>query len=320
MMNRNAYLLSGAAALMMFCGLLISGTVQGAGSAPAETTDAAVQSATQHAPIAVSVSELKSQEVTFSDLTLRYRNAKDLHSFLGYARMHPEQGATYYVSEVLNICAAPVLREENTLPYSGKYIENYAERASVFTRMKYACQSFLKDDLSTANDAALSAELAKKDPVQQLRRKSAGVGADKFSGEFLTAYKREMLENPDPLFYKMAGRMLAYNRTDTGKDEYWINGQQISTGQPDLYLPMQVAFETIACELGLACDGTDPKTSLLCVMNNFCIHSADDYVRKIFESSPYYQATEDRIQRAIQWRKQIGAAILAKDVYFFLPR
>ena len=75
----------------------------------------------------------------------------------------------------------------------------------------------------------------------------------------------------------------------------------------------------VGFELGLASESTDPRSLGNCVRSNFCYSSADEYVRKALQLTPP-EGREDRIQRAIQWRKQIGAAILAKDVYFFLPR
>lgn len=317
-MNRKVYLLSGAAALLVSGAGLIFWQMQAGDSVLTEPIRVLTQPAKQQAALPVAVPEPKSPETPFSDLTLRYRNAKDLRAFMLYLKQHPENGGAYYANHIGNLCGSNFIREQNSLPYQDKFKENYARRAAAFSRLKSLCQSFLPGDTENMGFHQEWKEIYKKDRLLALTNKAATQTNPPMNPEQRAEYKKALLQSSDAIFHGALGAALAYNRRADGQSEYWLNGQMISSSGPENQ-DMRMAFNTVRFELGLASDGSDPESVVTCVLTNFCYNNPDEYIRHAMQSEPS-EGREDRIQRIIQWRKQIGAAILAKDVNFFLPR
>ncbi len=318
MMSRNTYLISGTAALVVFGGGLMFWQMPSGDSTPEQPVRMLTQPAKQQAALPAAAPQPNVPEPAFSDLTLRYRNAKDLRVLMLYIKQHPEKGGSYYANEILNLCGALYFKGQNTLQYQEEFRENYAQRAEAFSKIKSLCQGFLPEELDRTKISPEWKEIYEKDRLLALTSKAAKQTRPHMNPEQRAEYKKALLQNSDAIFHGAIGLALAYNRTADGQHEYWLNGHRVANSGPE-FQDMKLAFDAVGFELGLASDSTDPRSLGNCVISNFCYSSADQYVRKAMEITPP-EGREDRIQRIIQWRKQIGAAILAKDVAFFLPR
>lgn len=319
MMSRNTYLISGTAALVVFGGGLMFWQMPSGDSTPDEPVRVLTQPAKPQAVLPAAAPQPNAPEPAFSDLTLRYRNAKDFRIFMQYLKQHPEQGGSYYAIQVRSICSSDALQKQSALPFIEKFRDNYAQRAADFSRLKTLCQSFSPQELEMQKFQQDYADVFKKDQLLKLFNQTTKPGQSPVSEADRIAFKKALLESTDAVFHQSMGQLLNSNRTADGKREYWINGTRITPEDKAAYFDMLTAFGTVGYELGLAADGTDPVSMIFCIESNMCFRNPDEFVRIAYQrENP--QLGEDRIQRVIQWRKQIGAAILAKDVAFFLPR
>ncbi|WP_374519150.1 hypothetical protein [Undibacterium squillarum] len=318
MMSRNTYLISGVAALVVLGGGLMFWQMPSGDSTPDEPVRVLTQPAKPQAVLPAAAPQPNVPEPAFSDLTLRYRNAKDFRAFLLYLKQHPEKGGGYYANHIGSLCGSDLIRANNSLPYQDTVKENYARRAAAFSRLKSLCQSFLAGDHENMRFHQDWKEIYEKDRLLALTNKAAAQTNPPMNPEQRAEYKKALLQSSDAIFHGALGAALAYNRSADGQSEYWLNGHRISSSGPENQ-DMRMAFNTVRFELGLASDGSDPESVVTCVLTNFCYDNPDEYIRHAMQSEPP-EGREDRIQRVIQWRKQIGAAILAKDVAFFLPR
>ncbi len=249
-MNRNAYLLSGAAALLVSGAGLIFWQMQAGDSVLTEPVRVLTQPAKQQAALPVTVPEPKSPETPFSDLTLRYRNAKDLRAFLLYLKQHPEKGGSYYADEILNLCGASFFKGQNALQYQEEFRENYAQRAEAFSKIKSLCQGFLPEELDRTKISTEWKEIYEKDRLLALTSKAAKQTRPHMNPEQRAEYKKALLQNPDAIFHGAIGPTLAYNRTPEGQHEYWLNGHRVANSGPE-FQDMKLAFDAVGFELGI---------------------------------------------------------------------
>jgi hypothetical protein len=132
MMSRNTYLISGVAALVVLGGGLMFWQMPSGDSTPDEPVRVLTQPAKPQAVLPAAAPQPNVPEPAFSDLTLRYRNAKDFRAFLLYLKQHPEKGGGYYANHIGSLCGSDLIRANNSLPYQDTVKENYARRAAAF--------------------------------------------------------------------------------------------------------------------------------------------------------------------------------------------
>jgi len=256
------------------------------------------------------------------NFSLIYAQAKDMRSFISYAKQHPEKGGYGYALKGMQKCriAKDFIRNKSSLQYDNSYpSEKFSARQKSFEYLQYLCQGFSDNELSDDAVNSLSKEgILKNDPFISIKQIALSTSTENDPKAILSA-KDKMLKSiftyKDPLLISDYGMRAGTVKTDTGSN-FFLNGRSYKFSSND-GLIMRAAWSLAACEMKGDCSSTNEEVVSACIISARCHNSLTELIKEDLASAG--DKDGQWYQRAIMYSREIIDAINRGDTQAFRP-